>query len=98
MSAEQRRRAFEAFYTTKPGGSGLGLAVVRSMLDLYGARVSVRSAPGQGTTFALEIPLAAEPAGALPGRPEKDPARRRSEMRAAGAPAPTGRGEEVDHA
>jgi len=62
MTAEEKRRAFEAFYTTKPEGSGLGLAIVRSMLDLYGARVTVQSAPGEGATFTLEIPLAPEEA------------------------------------
>ncbi len=56
MTAEQKRRAFEAFFTTKPNGSGLGLAVVRSMLDLYGAKVAVTSAPGAGTSFTLSIP------------------------------------------
>jgi signal transduction histidine kinase len=58
MDAEELRRAFEAFYTTKPGGSGLGLAVVRSMLDLYGGRVTVESAPGRGAHFDLWLPAA----------------------------------------
>jgi signal transduction histidine kinase len=58
MTPEQRRRAFEAFFTTKPRGSGLGLAVVRSMLDLYGARVAVESEPGRGTRIDLWLPSA----------------------------------------
>ncbi len=58
MTSDQCRRAFDAFYTTKPQGSGLGLAVVRSMMDLYGATVSVESAPGKGASFTLSIPLA----------------------------------------
>lgn len=53
MNDEQIRSVFEAFYTTKPKGSGLGLAVVRSMLDLYGGRVTVASEPEVGTTFTL---------------------------------------------
>jgi signal transduction histidine kinase len=64
MTAEQRKRAFEAFFTTKPGGSGLGLAVVRSMLDLYGARVAVESEPGRGTRFDLWLPSAEGAGGA----------------------------------
>lgn len=64
MTAEQRRRAFEAFFTTKPGGSGLGLAVVRSMLDLYGGRVTVESEPGRGTRFDLWLPSAEGAGGA----------------------------------
>jgi signal transduction histidine kinase len=59
MTDEQKRRAFEMFYTTKPGGSGLGLAVVRSMLDLYGGRVEVDSEVGKGTVLTLWIPAAA---------------------------------------
>jgi len=59
MTAEQRRRAFEPFYTTKAHGSGLGLAVVRSMLDLYGARLEVESEPGKGTRFRIHLPVAA---------------------------------------
>ncbi|MFH1144438.1 MAG: ATP-binding protein [Candidatus Eisenbacteria bacterium] len=76
MSADQRRRVFDAFYTTKPHGSGLGLAVVRSMLDLYGARVEVSSAPGAGSAFVLDLPLAAEegppPAGREAHPPSKE--------------------------
>lgn len=58
MTPEQKRRAFESFYTTKPGGSGLGLAVVRSMLDLYGAAVSFTSEENRGTVFTLRLPRA----------------------------------------
>lgn len=68
MCGEEVRRAFKSFYTTKPGGSGLGLAVVRSMLDLYGGRVDVRSEVGKGTTFTLRI-RKAEP-GERHGREE----------------------------
>jgi signal transduction histidine kinase len=56
MTPEQKRRAFESFYTTKPGGSGLGLAVVRSMLDLYGGAVAVDTAEGRGTIITLRLP------------------------------------------
>jgi len=75
MTPEEQRRVFEAFYTTKPGGSGLGLAVVRSMLDLYGARANIESAPGGGTTFTVEIPIAS---GGDPA-PREDQAQRRRE-------------------
>ncbi len=56
MTPEQKRRAFDSFYTTKERGSGLGLAVVRSMLALYDARVSFESEQGRGTTFTLRLP------------------------------------------
>jgi two-component system sensor histidine kinase HydH len=58
MTPEQQRRAFEPFYTTKPSGSGLGLAVVRSMIDLYGGRVELQSRPDEGTRFTLWLPAA----------------------------------------
>jgi signal transduction histidine kinase len=58
MTPEQQRRAFEPFYTTKPSGSGLGLAVVRSMIDLYGGRIELQSRPGEGTHFTLWLPAA----------------------------------------
>ncbi len=57
MSSEQQRRIFESFYTTKERGSGLGLAVVRSMLHLYEGRISVDSAPGKGSAFTLTLRL-----------------------------------------
>ena len=109
MNAEQLRRAFEAFYTTKSGGSGLGLTVVRSMLDLYGARIEVDSAPGAGASFALEIPIAADAAvnadrrahGAEPGRPDgagKEPRPSRGPMPAAAEHASAEPGGEVDDA
>lgn len=58
MSPQQQRKAFESFYTTKEHGSGLGLAVVRSMLELYGGSVSIESRVGAGTTFRLTMPAA----------------------------------------
>jgi signal transduction histidine kinase len=38
------------------GGSGLGLAVARELLDLLGGRISVWSQPGRGTAFTVELP------------------------------------------
>ncbi|HEU4404567.1 MAG TPA: protoglobin domain-containing protein [Polyangiaceae bacterium] len=46
---------FDAFYTTKPKGAGLGLAVVHRAVDEHGGAVSVRSAPGD-TTFTVRLP------------------------------------------
>ncbi|MBD3236870.1 MAG: hypothetical protein GF330_09210 [Candidatus Eisenbacteria bacterium] len=61
MSPTAQRRAFELFYTTKPHGSGLGLAVVRSMCDLYGARARIQSREGEGTEVVLWLPRADGP-------------------------------------
>jgi two-component system sensor kinase FixL len=46
---------FEAFHTTKPGGSGLGLPVVRQIVLDHGGDVTFMSKPGRGTTFVVEL-------------------------------------------
>ncbi len=46
---------FDAFYTTKPGGTGLGLALVHRLVDEHGGAVSVQSAPGR-TLFTVRLP------------------------------------------
>jgi signal transduction histidine kinase len=54
---EVRARIFEPFFTTKASGTGLGLAVVRRIVESHGGTVAVRSRPGEGTAFALRFPL-----------------------------------------
>jgi signal transduction histidine kinase len=51
-----RRKIFEPFYTTRPAGSGLGLAVVHSIVRSHHGRVEVRSELGRGATFSLLLP------------------------------------------
>ncbi len=51
---------FEAGVTTKPGGSGLGLSLVRLIAESHGGRVSFRSTPGEGTSFILDLPAGAD--------------------------------------
>lgn len=60
MNAEVRRRAFEPFFTTKaPGhGTGLGLAVVWNVVEGLGGVIDLRTAPGEGTTFSVHLPVA----------------------------------------
>jgi signal transduction histidine kinase len=48
---------FEPFFSTKPGGSGLGLAMVHRIVHEHGGDVEVRSAAGLGTTFTLTLPV-----------------------------------------
>ena len=57
MPAELVPRIFEPLYTTKPGGTGLGLYIVREILVAHGGRVAVESVEGQGTTFILMFPI-----------------------------------------
>ena len=56
MSQEQLDRAFDDFYTTKEGGTGLGLSVVRRLVADLGGTLRVETAPGQGSRFTVELP------------------------------------------
>ncbi len=48
---------FEPFYSTKDGGSGLGLPTARKIIEAHGGRISVQSEMGVGTKFTLEFPV-----------------------------------------
>lgn len=48
---------FEPFYSTKDGGSGLGLPTARKIIEAHGGRISVQSEVGRGTKFVLEFPI-----------------------------------------
>lgn len=48
---------FEPFYTTKEGGSGLGLPTARKIIEAHGGRIGVQSEVGSGTKFTLEFPV-----------------------------------------
>jgi signal transduction histidine kinase len=56
---DKMTRIFEAYYTTKAKGSGMGLAIVRHNTDLYGGNVSVKSEVGKGAEFILTFPAKA---------------------------------------
>jgi hypothetical protein len=56
LTPEQRARLFEAFYTTKPKGSGLGMAIAQRIMDAHGGRIAVGEWPGPGAEFVLLLP------------------------------------------
>jgi PAS domain S-box-containing protein len=59
LTPEQARNIFQAFYTTKPSGIGMGLAISRSIIEAHGGRLWARANPqARGTTFCFELPAA----------------------------------------
>jgi PAS domain S-box-containing protein len=54
---EDLARIFNPFYTTREGGTGLGLPAVRRIARAHGGRVDVTSTPGRGSVFAIRLPL-----------------------------------------
>jgi signal transduction histidine kinase len=58
MPSGELARIFEPLYTTKPGGTGLGLYLVHEIVTAHGGQVTVESQPGQGTLFTITLPRA----------------------------------------
>jgi signal transduction histidine kinase len=58
MTQEVADKVFDFFYTTKPQGSGLGLAVVRKIIHGHDGRIDLETGPARGTTVRITLPLA----------------------------------------
>lgn len=63
MSEEEQRRAFDRFYRARGArsrsvqGIGVGLAIVKTIVDAHHGSIAIRSAPGEGTAFTLRVPV-----------------------------------------
>jgi PAS domain S-box-containing protein len=60
LPAENSERIFDAFHTTKPQGTGMGLAITRSIVEAHGGRVWATANQGAGATFHFTLPAKAE--------------------------------------
>lgn len=71
MTPKVREECTQPFFTTKGGkGTGMGLAMVRSIVEEHGGALSIESAPGAGTTVEVRLPLAAHEGATAPRREE----------------------------
>jgi signal transduction histidine kinase len=73
IPAERLAQIFEPLYTTKPGGTGLGLYIVHEIVAAHDGQITVASTEGQGTTVTLTLPRAASAASiAYAGKAEPE--------------------------
>lgn len=61
VSDEEKERLFDAFYTTKTEGMGMGLNICRSIVELHGGHLAVKDTPGGGATFVFTVPALGQP-------------------------------------
>lgn len=61
IAPDQLPKIWEVFYSSKPGGTGLGLPVVQRIVDEHRGQVEVESAPGRGTCFTILLPITTGP-------------------------------------
>jgi signal transduction histidine kinase len=58
ISAEDQAKIFQAYFTRRKGGTGLGLAMTQRIAREHGGRVELQSEPGKGSRFTIRLPLA----------------------------------------
>ena len=64
IAPEHRDKIFLPFFTTKPSGTGLGMSIVKRIVDLHGGDIAIDSAPGQGCRVRISLPAVAPAASA----------------------------------
>lgn len=67
LSLEQKQKVFDAFFTTKTSGTGLGMAIARRVVDADGGTINVGGETFRGAEFVITLPLAD---GSQRGTPE----------------------------
>lgn len=70
MDPGMRERAFRPFQTSKPDGTGLGLPIVKKLVEAHGGTIELHSSEGVGTEFAIVLPKRGPEGGGPPPRPE----------------------------
>jgi len=66
MTPEVLDRIRKPYFTTKEGGTGLGVAVARGLVEQHGGKLEYKSVPGTGTTVTITLPMKAKPCTRLP--------------------------------
>ena len=70
LPAHEAERSDEAFFTTKPQGTGMGLSISRRIIESHGGRLWASNNTGRGTTFQFSLPVnvtGSSPSAAMPG-------------------------------
>ncbi len=60
MDEDLQGKVFNAFFSTRSGGSGLGLPTTRKIVEAHGGTIGVRSEPGKGSQFTVRLPIEAD--------------------------------------
>jgi signal transduction histidine kinase len=76
LDPQAASKLFDAFYTTKNGGMGIGLAVSRWIVENHQGRIWAQPNDGHGATFSFSIPPGARPAGPVSSAQKPPPTTR----------------------